>query len=263
MVRITVPLSKAVQERFSFGRNCPAVRNEKGSRSNEEDACVRYRRSNGDGRNCGRGKVRDGTCAMRSRVPPRSALPSVSVASAASVLSRWMVVLPRMVFAALRLATGRDNARDRQAAGCRRAAGLRIDCRGPARRVDSRLLHGDSAGERHGRARLGARALRESAAQMVKQACTPNEWIWYNTANNWKGEYDVSSISRNGKEVRHVPLVERGARNRNTVQPAVLRQGQQFQFDLHGEEQRIVLGGKLLPPLGEVGKDLKRKGNKS
>jgi len=56
--------------------------------------------------------------------------------------------------------------------------------------------------------------------------------------------------------VRHVSLVERGARNRNTVQSAVLRQGQQFQFDLHGEEQHLVLGSELLSALGEVGKDL-------
>jgi len=41
------------------------------------------------------------------------------------------------------------------------------------------------------------------------------------------------------------------------VQSAVLRQGQQFQFDLHGEEQCIVLGGELLPALGEVGENLK------
>jgi len=57
--------------------------------------------------------------------------------------------------------------------------------------------------------------------------------------------------------MRHVPLVERGAWNRNTVQSAVLRQDQQFQFDLYGEEQRPRVRGNRLPALDAVGEDLK------
>ena len=57
------------------------------------------------------------------------------------------------------------------------------------------------------------------------------------------------------KEVRHLPLVERGARCRVPRLQAVLREGRQQQFHLHGQEQRPLVGRQHLPALDGVGED--------
>lgn len=55
--------------------------------------------------------------------------------------------------------------------------------------------------------------------------------------------------------MRYLPLVERGAGNRVPRLQAVLREGRQFQFHLHGKAKRAVLGREHVPALDGVGKD--------
>ena len=56
--------------------------------------------------------------------------------------------------------------------------------------------------------------------------------------------------------MRHLPVVERRARNRVPRQQAILRKGRQFQLNLHGEVERPGFGGNHLPQVDKVGEDL-------
>ena len=53
-----------------------------------------------------------------------------------------------------------------------------------------------------------------------------------------------------------MPVVERRTRSRVPRQQAVLREGWQLQFNVHGEVQRPRLRRHHLPQVGEVGEDL-------
>ena len=56
--------------------------------------------------------------------------------------------------------------------------------------------------------------------------------------------------------MRHLPVVERGARHRVPRQQAVLREGRQFKFNLHGQVQWDRLSRNYLPQVGKMGEDL-------
>ena len=57
--------------------------------------------------------------------------------------------------------------------------------------------------------------------------------------------------------MRHLSLVERRAWSRVPRQQAVLREGRQFQFNVHGEVQRPRLRRHRLPQVEAVGEDVK------
>ena len=57
--------------------------------------------------------------------------------------------------------------------------------------------------------------------------------------------------------MRHLPVVEWRARSRVPRQPAVLREGRRFEFDLHGQVERRRFCGNSLPEVDEMGEDLK------
>lgn len=59
--------------------------------------------------------------------------------------------------------------------------------------------------------------------------------------------------------MRNVPLVERRTRSGVPHESSVLRQGRQFQFDMHGEVERPGFRGNHLPKVDTVGKNLKEK----
>ena len=59
--------------------------------------------------------------------------------------------------------------------------------------------------------------------------------------------------------MRHVSVVERRARSGVPRQQAVLREGRQFQFDVHGEVQRPRLSGNHLSEVDKVGENLKER----
>lgn len=70
---------------------------------------------------------------------------------------------------------------------------------------------------------------------------------------------DVRSLSDRRKEMRHLPVVERRARNRVPHESSFLREGRQFKFNLHGEVQRPGFSGNHLSEVDKVGKDLKER----
>jgi len=68
---------------------------------------------------------------------------------------------------------------------------------------------------------------------------------------------DVRSLSDRRSQMRHLSVVERRARSRVSHEPSFLREGRQFQFNLHGEVEWLGFGGYHLPQVDKVGENLK------
>ena len=57
--------------------------------------------------------------------------------------------------------------------------------------------------------------------------------------------------------MRHLPVVERRARSGVSHESPILRQSRQLKFDLHGEVQRVRIGGHRLPEVDKMGEDIR------